>query len=152
MSTNNICFYIGAAIDSSGDDPTINFKELISVITEVDPSAVIFNPLTAYVGAGGVSSKNATDFVKSINDFSIRHCDFAVFIWDKNPSFGVPMEISLCASEGIKFAVWNKSGKKAGIYLLNTVESLGSEGVILDKREDLVVYLSRLLSVEKHNS
>jgi hypothetical protein len=110
--------YMGAAIDSSNENPAIQFNTLCEMVMEASGGkAVIFNPFTAFFNAGPTRSKRTNEYVVGVNGEALMSADLAVFMWSEQPTFGVPIEISNRVNAQGHCIVWNVGGKGPGIYL-----------------------------------
>lgn len=123
-------FYIGAPIDTSKPEhpPAAQFQELVDVISEAFPiNSVIYHPLSAFQNAEFVNAQDDLLFVSRINNTALRLADIGVFVWNGSPSFGLPLEIEECCRLNKRFFVWNKTGKRLGLYLRARINKCGFE-------------------------
>jgi len=132
--------YIGAAIDAVSVPPAEQFQELGNIVVEaLGKDVVIFNPFGAFLNANLITDPEDLQFVVETNFASLDASDIAVFIFSDSCSFGVPLEIYHCSSNGKPFVVWYKSTKNPGIYLRHY-----SKNIVFTK-EDLVNKIRELL-------
>jgi hypothetical protein len=115
--------YIGAAIDNAGG-PRVNFELLTKVVLDAIPDAVVYNPFSAFSNASS-KLQDLCSFVVEINEKALTEADLAVFLWNDAPSFGLPIEIQHCKDTAKPFAVWYRSEKTPGIYLMHGLHETG---------------------------
>lgn len=132
--------YIGSAIDTALGSPAEQFKDLASAVVEAfpDQSAVIFNPLTAYVNAQSAKTKRDLEFIVNMNTKAVMQSDIGFFSWTKSQSYGVPIEINSFANSHRPFVLWVRDGAKIGLYLQKDIMESGS---IVYTREDAITAL-----------
>lgn len=142
-------FYIGFAIDQANTPPQDIFNEWTSTIEKVindhyasrtPINMLFFNPFSAYRGAKGLTRKEDIAYLVKVNDLALMEADYAVFLWQDSPSFGVPYEILQRLQKG-GVLVHNVSKKSPGLYLQHHV-NLGvnshlTDGTVTDFCEKL---------------
>jgi hypothetical protein len=123
--------YIGGPIDQARSDctPQEQFAEIARlVVNGLGPDTVVFNPFSAFINAGGAESVEDLWYIININDLALKEADLAVFVWNGSPSFGMPIEIIRRIEYSKPYIVWNRSGKRSGVYLRHRLHtSDGSE-------------------------
>lgn len=137
-------FYIGCPIDTAKTDPHAELQEAAGIITKCLPTAIIFNPLTAFINAHNMEDHDAL-FIRRVNEFAIREVDHALFIWNGCPSFGLPLEMELCTEEGIPFILWNKTDRRLGLYMRQVMHANEEGAVVVLSQESLEEELKKLL-------
>lgn len=132
--------YLGAPIDQTSDDPTKNFKYLKEILQKLVPERfVAYDPLNAFVGAAFAKTKDTRAYVVDINMEAVEGADLGLFVWDGNPSFGVPVEIMKMTQEDIPFIIY--ASGKTGIYLKHLVEEGSSLSRMTHSREKFEHYI-----------
>jgi hypothetical protein len=119
--------YVGGAIDRDLD-AVESFSSLISEIQEITGNnVVVFNPSSAFSIGSNVadSTIDSIKYVKTINDFSMLKSDICIFMWADKPSFGVPIEIELCARSNKTFIVLDRSSVTSNYLRIIVADSKG---------------------------
>lgn len=158
-------FYVGFAIDQANTPPQKIFEEWTTAFEIIinehykadklgnsEVPMVFFNPFAAYKGAKGLKKVEDIAYIVKINDLALMEADFAIFLWQDSPSFGVPYEILKRLEKG-NILVHNTSGKSAGLYLQHHL-NLGKNSHLTDgSPEDLCKKLKWMVSYnDKQNT
>lgn len=141
--------YLGSPIDMSLGSPADQFQDLANLVMEAIPneSVIFYNPLTAFINAPAVTERADMKYIIDLNNFAIKNCDISVFAWNNSPSYGVPLEIELMSQLDKPFFIWNRSGRKLGLYLQHAVKA--GKGFIFESRSDMVTALNNYSVEEK---
>jgi hypothetical protein len=131
--------YLGCPIDHSNveETPEQQMRNLAGlVVGALGESTVCYNPFAAFLNAENAKTFDELRFVVEINNFALRNCDAAVFVWNGSPSFGVPVEIDLAVQWQRRFFVWNRTRKPLGLYIRE--RAFRGNGVLADSADELV--------------
>lgn len=128
--------YLGCPIDKS-ENPQKNYDEMTEVVLKAIPDALIFNPFSAYRNVN-LEDPKCHDYLIHVNREALINSDLAVFMVDKTTSFGIPIELYLCATNSINSIVWHKPEGLIGAY-----ENHFSGKIVRDE-ESLISELKRI--------
>ena len=113
--------YLGIPIDKSQKDPFEEYKRISSIIVEELPWTVIYNPLTAFINAKNIIDSSQMEYLIAVNNAALDAAALAVFIWNGQTTYGVPVEIQRVAGKK-PIVLWNTTEESLGIYLRAALE------------------------------
>jgi len=122
----NMSFYLGSSIDLNKSN-----SEMLSKICDVlGKYGTVFRPDLAFSSCSPTNHKNK--FIVDINEKALSESDIGVFFWDlKNPSVGVPIELSMFKGTKILFCDNYKSITNS-VYIKHYVDFITDEIFVLD--------------------